>query len=178
MKGITKKQFNEVIRRLKADESRDVISARVGVQASTIKAIKQAGTYDEYVRRREARNQRRSAARAIHPEPMPTHVQVTKTRTRRKRVPVSTAIKPVAKPQALRGISDDTVSAFMLNHAYNETQALAKRLENRVNDVEAAVHAEQRLTNRSVKRLETSVFELQRESFKRQHKRPWWRFGR
>jgi hypothetical protein len=51
-KGITKKQFSEVMRRLNNDESLDIISARVGVKASTIQAIRQAGSYSEYEQRR------------------------------------------------------------------------------------------------------------------------------
>ncbi|MGW5074030.1 hypothetical protein [Rhodococcus sp. NPDC004095] len=97
-KGITEKQFNEVIRRDKADEPDDVISARVGVKPSTIKAIRQAKTYAEYERRRKLRTRRVSAERALHPAPAPVKAVAPK-----QAIAAPALMKPLGRPPRAAG---------------------------------------------------------------------------
>lgn len=169
----------QTIRRLKADESYDVICARVGIQVSTIKAIRQAGTYEKYEARRKARAQKASSKRAIHPAPRPTQVPIIHVRTHKKHIPVNriTSVKKsVATPQAIHGVTEEPVSAYMLNEAYQEIKALETELRVKID----AAHERADEAVLLARKAHKSVSEYQRDDVRKfvAAKRHWWRAGR
>lgn len=71
MRGLTEKQFNRVIKALAKKESVEAICTSVGIKPSTVKAVRQAKTFEEYERRRKANTRRASANRALNPASAP-----------------------------------------------------------------------------------------------------------
>ncbi|OCC19434.1 hypothetical protein AS590_25915 [Prescottella equi] len=89
---------------------------QTGYKVSTVKFIRQAKTWEEFQRRRNAQAQRVSAKRAMNPAPRPV---ASKTHSSSKPVRVT---QPTTEPR------HNEVTPHMLNEAYEENQATNRHL--------------------------------------------------
>lgn len=145
-KGISQKQFNEVIRRLQS-ESIETVAGKVGIKASTVVSIRQAKTYAEYERRKAVKLQKLSASRAVNPAPRPTPISDIKRHSDNATAPVqsskstrrrrTSAKRAVVRPQGQT--SEPQISAHLLNEAYEEVIAIKSDLLGKIDGVHDAV---------------------------------------
>lgn len=112
---INREIFDSIVARSKKSTP-DEIAMQTGYKVSTVKFIRQAKTWEEFQRRRNAQAQRVSAKRAMNPAPRPV---ATETHGSPKPVKVT---QPTPEPR------HDEVTAHMLNEAYEESQATNRHL--------------------------------------------------
>ncbi|WP_218747435.1 hypothetical protein [Rhodococcus sp. FH8] len=112
---INKEIFDSIVARSKKSTPEE-IAMQSGYKVSTVKFIRQAKTWEEFQRRRNAQAQRVSAKRAMNPAPRPVG-------TKTHRPP-----KPMKAPQPTPEPRHDEVTTHMLNEAYEESQATNRHL--------------------------------------------------
>jgi hypothetical protein len=140
-KGITPKQFNAVDRAIKAGKTEEDIAARIGLKPSTVRAIRQAGSYSEYEQRRTDKSLKAAAKR--------TSAEVRELKKASK--------KGVAPRQAKTGVTEEPVSAYMLNEAYKEVIALKTELLGKVTDAQDTAYE----ANLNARKAVKAVAEIQ-----------------
>lgn len=155
-KGITPKQFNAVSRAIKAGKTVEDIAARIGLKPSTVRAIRQAGSYSEYEQRRTDKSLKAAAKR--------TSAVVKELKKNSK--------KGVAPRQAMTGVTEEPVSAYMLNEAYKEVIALKNDLISKVNDAQDTAYE----ANLNARKAVKAVGEIQQAEARAvvQHKKSVW----
>ncbi|MFE5643279.1 hypothetical protein [Rhodococcus sp. NPDC056516] len=141
---INREIFDSIVARSKKSTP-DEIAMQTGYKVSTVKFIRQAKTWEEFQRRRNAQAQRVSAKRAMNPAPRPV---ASKTHSSPKPVKVT---QPTTEPR------HDEVTAHMLNEAYEAYEecqatnrhltALVEKLSDRLEDL-SLQHDSLKLDNR------------------------------
>lgn len=154
-KGITENQFNRVIKLIAAKKPMAEIVTKEKLTASTLRSIRQAGTWAEYERRKRARVQRLSAERAMHPEPLPQSATLIGERhsdvppVRFGKQETRGTKKAIAKPQVKKAVTELPMLYHTLNDAYKasivrsdedrkKTEELWAALEEAREDLKAA----------------------------------------
>ena len=192
-KGLTEKQVNAVLKALKQGTPVAEVAAKAGIKESTVKAVRQAGSYKEYARRKARKVQLESARRAIHPAPRPSDavaVKPFKAAEAKKVTAVVGSSKPaalrkqrrkkgVAPSQSIKPVAQEAISAFALNQAYEEYKTAEKDLLDKVTSALQVAKDAKSVAKDAI----DAVAELQRAETSRsireaQANRRWWRLGR